>query len=68
MHFTELDSYDICGLSAMISRTVPHHRSRYILRAMGAACLQQSRQGDEPFSSWDYVFIKNDESLRTGPL
>jgi len=35
--FAELDSYDIRGMSAMIYRSVPHHRIRYILgtRAKG---------------------------------
>jgi len=33
--FAELDSYDIRGMSAMIYRSVAHHRLRYILGATG---------------------------------
>ena len=64
VHFAEVDSYDIRGLSAMIHRTVPHHRIRYILGATGAGRSRLSRHGDNPLSSFDYVFIKNDETVR----
>jgi len=33
--FAELNAYDIRGLSAIISRTVPHNAIRYILDATG---------------------------------
>ena len=68
MHFAELDSYDMCGLSAIIYRTVPHHRIRYILGAMGSGHSRLSRHGDQPLSGWDYVLIENNESVRTWPL
>jgi len=68
IQFSELDSYDIDGLSAMIYRTVLHHRIHYILGASGAGRLRLSRHGDQPFSSWDYVYIENDESVRTWVL
>jgi len=35
VHFAELNSYDIGGLSAIISRTVPHNMICYILGATG---------------------------------
>ena len=31
---------------------------------MGAGRSRLSRHGDQLFSSWDYVFIENDESVR----
>jgi len=65
MHFTKLDSYDICGLSAVIYRTVLHHRIRYILGVTGAGYSRLSSHEDQQFCSWDYVFIKNNESVRT---
>jgi len=64
MHFAKLDSYDICGLSAMIYRTVPHHQIRYILGTTGAGCLRLRGHGDQPLSSWDNVFIENDKLVR----
>jgi len=64
MHFAELDSYEMYGLSAMIYRTVHHHQIRYILGTTGAGCSWQSSHGDQPLSSWDYIFIENDESVR----
>jgi len=48
----------------MIHRTVSHHRIRYILGATGAGRSRLSRHGDNPLSSFDYVFIKNDETVR----
>jgi len=65
MHLTKLDSYDICGLSAMIYGTVPHHRNHYILGATGAGRSRLSSHDNQPFSSWDYVFIENYQSVRT---
>jgi len=35
VQFAELDSYDILGVSAMISRKVPNTRIRYKLAATG---------------------------------
>ena len=35
VRFAELNSYDIRGLSAIVSRTVPHNMIRYILAATG---------------------------------
>jgi len=65
MHFAKLDSYDICGLSAMIYRTVHHHQIPYIHGATRASPSRLSRHDDQPLSRWDYAFIVNDESVRT---
>ena len=65
MYFPKLDSYDICGLSAIIYRTVPHYLIHYILGTKGAGRSRLSRHGDQPLCSWNYVFIENNQSLRT---
>ena len=68
VRFAELNSYDICRLSAIISRIVPPHMIRYILGATGE-CWQQLRlyPGGQ-LSYIDYVFIENDEDVRAGLL
>jgi len=60
----ELDSYDIRGLSAMISRNVPNDRIRYILGATGEGRRRLRRVPSEWVSCIDYVFIDSDETVR----
>jgi len=62
--FAELDSYDICGMSAMIYRSVPHHRIRYILGATGEGRSRLCRSPMRELDSIDYVFIDSDETVR----
>ena len=64
VQFTELDSYDIRGLSAMISRNVPNDRIRYILGATGEGRRRLRRVPSERVSCIDYVFIDSDETVR----
>jgi len=64
VEFAELDSYDIRGLSAMISRNVPNDRIRYILGATGEGRRRLRRVASEPVSCIDYVFIDTDETVR----
>jgi len=64
VQFAELDSYDIRGLSAMISRNVPNDRIRYILDATGEGRRRLRRVPSERVSSIDYVFIHSDETVR----
>jgi len=62
--FAELDSYDICGMSAMIYRSVPHDRIRYILDARGKGRRRLRRSPMRELNSMDYVFIDSDETVR----
>ena len=62
--FSELDSYDICGMSAMIYRSVPDHRIRYILGATGQGRSRLRRSPMGELNSMDYVFIDSDEMVR----
>jgi len=62
--FAELDSYDIRGISAMIYRSVPHHRIRYILGATGEGLRRLRRSPMRELNSLDYVFIDSDETVR----
>ena len=62
--FAELDSYDIRGLSAMISRNVPTDRMHYILGASGEGRRRLHRVPSEGVSCIDYVFIGSDEKVR----
>jgi len=64
VQFAELDSYDIQGLSAMISRNVPNDRIRYILGATGEGRRRLCRVPSERVSCIDYVFIESDEMVR----
>ena len=64
VQFAELDSYDIRGLSAMISRNVPNDRIRYILGATGEGRRRLCRVPSEQVSCIDYVFIDSDETVR----
>ena len=62
--FAELNSYDIRGLSAILSRTVPHNMIRYILGATGEGRQQLRLHPGAQLSYIDYVFIENDEDAR----
>jgi len=64
VQFAELDSYDIRGLSAMISRNVPNDRIRDILGATGEGRRRLRRVSSERVSCIDYVFIDSDETVR----
>jgi len=64
VQFAELDSYDILGPSAMISRNVPDDRIRYILGATGEGRRRLRRVPSERVSCIDYVFIDSNETVR----
>ena len=64
VRFAELNSYDIHGLSAIISRTVPHNMIHYILGATGEGRQQLHLHPGAHLSYIDYVFIENDEDVR----
>jgi len=64
VQFAELDSYDIRGLSAMISRNVPSDKIRYILGATGEGRRRLRSVPSERVSGIDYVFIESDETVR----
>ena len=63
--FAELNSYDIRGLSAIISRIVPHNAIRYILGATGEGRQQLRLHPGFQLSHIDYVFIEGDQDVRT---
>jgi len=60
VRFAELNSYDIRGLSAMISRTVPHNMIRYILGTTGEGRQQLRLHPGTQLAFIDYVFLEND--------
>jgi len=62
--FAELDSYNIRGISAMIYRSVPHDRIRYILGATSEGRRRLRRSPMRELDSMDYVFIDSDETVR----
>jgi len=64
VQFAELDSYEIRGLSAIISRNVPNNRIRYILGATGQGGRRLRRVPSKRVSRIDYVFIDSDETVR----
>jgi len=64
VQFAELDSYDIRGLSAMISRNVPNDKIHYILGATGEGRQRFRRVLSERVSCIDYVFIDSDKTVR----
>jgi len=66
--FPEVGSYEIHGMSPMIYRSVPHHRIRYILGAIGEGCRRLRRSPMRELDSMDYVFIASDETVRAGHL
>ena len=64
VHFAELHSYNIRGLLAMISTTVPHNMIRYIPAVTGEGRQQLRLHPAAQLSYIDYVFIENDEDVR----
>ena len=64
VRFAELDSSDIRGLSAMIARSGPYDRIRYILGATGEDRRQLRKDPALPISWVDYVIIDRDEGVR----
>ena len=55
--FAELNACDIRGLSAIISRTVPHNAIRYILGTTGEGRKELCLHLGFPLSYINYVFI-----------
>ena len=64
VQFAELDSYEIRGLSAMISRNVPNDRIHYILGATGQGGRRLRRVPSKRVSFIYYVFIDRNETVR----
>jgi len=62
--FAELNSYELRGLSAIISRTVAYNMIRYILGATGEGRQQLSLHPGPELSYIDYVLIENHEDVR----
>ena len=60
----ELDSYDIRGLSAMITRSIRHESIRYILGSTGEGRQLLRINPNTPLSWVNYTFIDNDEAVR----
>jgi len=61
VQFAELDSYDIRGLSAMITRSVRHETIRYLIGATGEGRQLLQDYPNTPLSWINYVFINDDE-------
>jgi len=66
--FAVLDSYDIRGMSAMIYRSLPHHRIHYILGATGEGRRRLHSSPMRQLDILDYVFIDSDETVRAWVL
>jgi len=64
VQFAELDSYDIRGLSAMITRSIRHETIWYILSATGKGRRLLQDYPNTPLSWINYVFIDDDEAVR----
>jgi len=64
VQFAELDSYDIFGLSAMITRSIRHETIGYILGATGEGSRLLRYYPNTPLSWINYVFIDDDKALR----
>jgi len=62
--FTELDSYDIRGLSSMIYRKVHHRRIRYIIGATSHGRAKLRTSPNDPLTLVETIFIYNDEDVR----
>jgi len=62
--FAEFNAYGICGLSAIILRTVPHNTMRYILGVTGEGSNEVCLHPGFPLSYINYVSIENDEEIR----
>jgi len=61
VQFAELDSSDIRGLSAMITRSIRHETIRYILGAIGEGRRLLRDYPNKPLSWINNVFIDDDE-------
>jgi len=59
-----LDSYDIRGLSAMMTRSIRHETIRYILGATGEGRRLLRDYPNTPLSCINYVLIEGDEAVR----
>ena len=64
MGFAELTAYDIRGLSAIISRTVPYNAFCYILGATGKGLKELCLHPVFPLSYINYVFIENKDDVK----
>jgi len=64
LQFAELDSYDIRGLSAMITRSIRHETMCYILGATGEGRQLLWDYPNTPLFWINYIFIEDDEALR----
>jgi len=64
VQFAELDSYDIRGLSAMITRSIRYETIRYILGATGEVLRLLRDYPNTPLSWIHYVFTDDDEGVR----
>jgi len=62
--FAELNAYDIHGLSAIISRTVPHNAIGYILGTTGKGRKELCLHPGFLLCYINYVLIENDEDVR----
>jgi len=62
VQFAELDSYDIRGLSSMITRSIRHETIRYRLGATGVGQQLLHDYPNTPLSWINYVFIDNNEA------
>jgi len=64
LQFAELNSYDIRGLSAMITGAIRHETIRYILGATGEGRRLLRDYPNMPLLCINYVFIDDDEAVR----
>jgi len=64
VQFAELDSGDIWGLSALISRNAPNDRIHYTVGATAEGCRRLGRVPSELVSCINYVFIDSEETVR----
>jgi len=63
VRFAKLNSSDIGGLSAIISRPLPHNMIHYILGATGEGRQELCLHPGSQLSYIDYVFIENHEDI-----
>jgi len=64
--FGVLNAYEICGLSAINSRTLPHKAIGYIIVATGEGGKGLCLNPRFPLSYIKYVFIENNEDQGPG--
>ena len=65
VRFPEWDSYDVRGLSAIITRSIRHEMIWYVLGATGEGRRLLRDYPNTPLSWINYVFIDDDEAVRT---